>query len=205
MKTLLQSRIQQHLRKQEPKPAHRSQPASSPSEIMLAPAFMHSDHALMIIDMHRHLFAINPSAVQLLGLAAEANRGQSVDTLADGALQALALRPTATLATTLFDLPDGRTILAKTRPLTGRNRRFLGWIVILQDVSRLMSETRLGCLDTPPAVTTLQSKIEALQELISMLPQFSQHQYWRHLLAEHMERITNEMATQLQQMMPISA
>lgn len=205
MKTLFQSRVQQHLEKHSLKQRLPSVPESHRGSIVVAPAFTQSEHALVIVDRNRCLFAANPSAVSLLGCALESSKGEPLDNVGGGILAAIALHPGAALATVIFELPDGRTLLAKTRPLTGRNRCSLGWIVLLQDISRLTGEFTLSWMDTQRVLSTLQTHVQTLQELITMMPQFSQHQYWRHLLAEHMGRITDEMTAQLQQIMPISA
>jgi hypothetical protein len=126
-------------------------------------------------------------------------RGQSIDYLAGGMLASVPLRPTALRASSEFFTADGRLLLATSRLLKSSGQQFAGWMVGLQETTEA-SCNGLSTAIAYPAVDLLQKQINALRELIGMLPQFSHHHYWRHLLSEHMERLTNEMEAEVQRL-----
>lgn len=193
MKQLFQSRLQQKLQErgeyQGKQPAY---PAAAWEEEPPA-VLKKAERALLFIDTDRTMFAVSPSAAALLDVAAETVRGKSLDTFADGALGAIALRRNATYATTTFALPDGRTLFARTRLVTGRDEQFSGWVVELEEMNTAQ-QTRLDQHQAVlPDVSMLLQQIQTMQELITMLPQFSQHRSWQHLLVEHVEQLISQM------------
>ena len=161
--------------------------------------------ALMLVDANWRLFAISPSAAQLLNIPADSVRGQAVYQVAGGILEPIALRPNAIMTTTVFEVGD-KTIFTNTRTLFDRNKQFLGWVVSLhEDLCEALSEFRNHHNVTTPVISTLQYQIQNMQELIAMLPKFSHHRYWHYLLMQHIERLTSEMARQVQRLTPPSA
>lgn len=159
----------------------------------------HHPHALLIVDRQRRVFNFSPAAARLLGLVSHASKGVPLDQLGDGHLAAIPLRPNASMSTTIFSLANGRKLMAKTCPVQGNDGQFVGWIVELQEAP----DTRLQTSTPPPQHTavlneTLHEQIQALQDLIKMLPTFGEHPYWQNLLVEHMTRLTGEMTMQLQ-------
>jgi hypothetical protein len=80
--------------------------------------------------------------------------------------------------------------------LKSERQHFKGWLVTLQETSA--SEQAGSMLHT--GIDSMQKQINALKELLTMLPQFSQHQYWRYLLVEHMQKITAEMEAELRRL-----
>jgi hypothetical protein len=164
------------------------------------------DLALLLVDPDRNIVALSQSAADVLNTTATHSKGQPLESIAGGALSALALRPGATMMMTMFDLEDGRTIVATTRTLTGRNGKALGWVVTLyEDLDAALGEFHTRQPASSPAIATLQSQIQNMQELIAMLPRFRQHRYWNYLLMEHIERLTDQMAEQVQLLVSPSA
>lgn len=159
------------------------------------------DPALMLVDAHRTLFAISARAGQMLGLPTDTAKGKSLDQIAEGILSPIALRQNATMSLTLFDLPDGSQMFATARSLTGRQQHFLGWVIALHhDLASALNEFRAHHSAPAPTIVALQGQIRNIQELIAMLPRFSQHRYWHQLLLEHIDRITGEMEKEVQRL-----
>ncbi len=163
------------------------------------------DRALLLIDGQRTINAISSAAIRLLGVPDESLQGQPLESLADGALSAVALRPNARKATTVFALPDGQQIQATTRPVFDRQQRFAGWMVELMPAESELDELPVRAWsqqETLPTLSALQGQIEHMQTFITMLPSFSQHHQWRHLLIEHMEQLIANMSSQVMQLVP---
>jgi hypothetical protein len=149
--------------------------------------------ALLLVNTNRTLEAANSMAAHLLDVSPNRARGQSIDSLAGGILMSVPLRPTAIRATSEFWSNDGHVLLATSRLLTSSGQHFRGWMVSLQQNG---APTKPA---TPrEAVGSLQKQLSAMRELLSMLPQFSQHYYWRQLLVDHMGKLMDEMELQLQ-------
>ncbi len=164
------------------------------------------DLALLLVDPGRNIVSLSQSAADVLNTTAPHSKGQPLESIAGGVLSALALRTEATMAMTMFDLEDGRTIIATTRTLTGRNGKALGWVVTLyENLAAALGEFRTRHHASSPAIATLQSQIQNMQELLAMLPRFRQHRYWNYLLMEHIERLTDQMAEQVQLLVPPAA
>lgn len=174
--------------------------AAEQAETLAAPAFTHSSSAMLLVDKNRTLLAVNPLAAELFGHPAEDFKGQAVEDVLDGALTAIALRPNAACATTVFAMPGGQAVLATTQPLISRSGQFVGWMVTLQEVNASAGEVGTWQQDVQPAVQRLQQQVQTLQELTNMLPQFRSHQHWQQHLTEHIQQITDEMYGQLQQL-----
>lgn len=154
-------------------------------------------HALLLIDKNRTLLAASPQAADLLGVAGDQLKGKPLAKLANGALTAIALRPNAARATTIFDLPDGRTLLATIQPLDGRSDQLLGWIVTLQDIS--VPEARAVPYNrAEPVMRTLQDQVQTLQDIVTVLPDISQQQHWQQQLALHIQQLADEVSQQVE-------
>lgn len=201
MKTLFQSRLQQRIQTQTASQSPARAPGGYDVEMVLTPAFAASEHALLLVDANRNLFAMNDVAAQLLGVRPEDARGQPVASLAHGTLAAVALQPGAISATTIFELDGRRPVLARVRSLFYPQHQFLGWVVLLQDMtSGLEQRSEAQREDRLVALHNLQRQIQTLQELITMLPEVGQHHYWRMLLMQHMSKLADEMTAQVQQL-----
>jgi hypothetical protein len=162
---------------------------------------MSSELALILVDARRTLFAISQPAAGLLDVSAEEVRGEPINSVAGGILQALSLRRDATRTITMFELPNGQTLFATTRPLFGSNTPFLGWVIALhQDLTVALREFQTQQGSASSTIHALQQQLKNIQELVAMLPKFSHHPYWQYLLIEHMERLTNQMNRQVQQL-----
>lgn len=169
------------------------QSAESPAESKLA---------LILVDARRRLFAISPSAADVLNIPVESVRGEAIEHVADGILEVIALRPNAIMTTTMFEIA-GKPLFANTRTLFGRNQQFLGWVVSLHDdLCDALGEFRSHHSAATNVISTLQHQIQNMQELIAMLPKFNHHHYWHYLLMQHIERLTDQMAQQVQLLNP---
>jgi hypothetical protein len=153
----------------------------------------YGNQALLLVNTNRTLEAANNTAAQLLNVPSHLARGQSIDSLAGGILMSVPLRPTAIRATSEFWSNDGHVLLATSRLLTCSGQQFRGWMVSLQQ-----NTTPTGPASPREAVHLLQKHLSAMRELLAMLPQFSQHYYWRQLLVDHMGKLMDEMEIQLQ-------
>ncbi len=201
MKTLFQSRLQQRIQTQTAGQSPARAPGGYDVEMVLTPAFAASEHVLLLVDANRNLFAMNDVAAQLLGVRPEDARGQPVASLAHGTLAAVALQPGAISATTIFELDGRRPVLARVRSLFYPQHQFLGWVVLLQDMTGgLEQRSEAQREDRLAALHNLQRQIQTLQELITMLPEVGQHHYWRMLLMQHMSKLADEMTAQVQQL-----
>lgn len=105
------------------------------------------EHALLLVDKNRTLLAANQQAADLLAVAREKLKGKPIGTLANGALMAIALRPNGVQAMTVFEVAPGRSVLATTQPVTGRNNQFLGWVVTLRDTYPYTTKKERGTTD----------------------------------------------------------
>jgi hypothetical protein len=227
MRTRFQDRLQQRLKEYTPDMADADDipdGASDPVDALraAAPRVQTSQRAMLLIDCQRRLVNVNPAAAALLDLDEDEASGMRVEACANGALTAIALRPYALLTLTHFQLPNGANVLAKTRPLYNEKNRCTGWVVELQDAddmddidlfgpepanaqlpstSASTAGNAAGSISASAARISneLQEELFKMRELITMLPQFSQHPYWRHLLMEHMERLHSDISSHVQQ------
>ncbi len=197
MHSLLQNHVQRHVRTFQTDVDATLQPAPS-SLSVLHPKPSDDIQALLLVHTNRTLAVANHAATKLLNLPTRTDRmrGQLMDDIADGMLASVPLRPTALRASSEFLTADGRILLATSRLLQSDHQQFKGWMVALQDTS---GQQHSGLNMAPcPGIESIQQQVNALQELIALLPQFSQHHYWQHLLVEHMQKLTEEMAITLQ-------
>lgn len=148
--------------------------------------------ALLLIDTDNRLQGISTAAAALLGVSAQTARGQMIDGVVGSTLAALVIHP---VRTRFLRLGDGRTLLVIVKQASSTGGRF----VLLQDVTAALAEF-LPPQQTAQAGQTLQQQLGSLRELVGMLPNFAQHQYWRELLAEHMQQLVAEMSQQVQQL-----
>jgi sensor histidine kinase regulating citrate/malate metabolism len=195
MNSLFQHRLQRYISTQPINnyPLSCSTTRANASAVSLNSVQDSKAQALLLVNTNRTLEAANNTAAQLLNLSSHLVKGQSIDSLAGGILVSVPLRPTAIRATSEFWSNDGRVLLATSRLLTSNEQRFRGWMVSLQQ-----NTSPAGPANPQEAVSSLQKHLSAMRELLSMLPQFSQHYYWRHLLIDHMGKLMDEMEAQLQ-------
>lgn len=153
---------------------------------------------MILVNSNNVIISINNSAAHLIDVFADVMKGQPVEQLGS-ALAAIAKHPTKPGSSNLMQLPNGRTVLATTRNVVGRNNKKLGRVVSLQEINVEMNELRAQAAESS-SVGTLQSKIQNMQELVAMIPQFSNNKYWQNLLVEHMQRIISEMTSEVSQL-----
>ncbi len=144
---------------------------------------------------------MSQSAARLLNVSAEMVKGQTINSVAGGVLRALGLRRDATRTITMFEISTGHTLVATTRPLIGSSAQCLGWVVALHpDLASALSEFQAQQTSATTTITTIQQQLKNMQELVAMLPRFSHHPYWQYLLIEHMERLTGQLDSYVQQL-----
>jgi PAS domain S-box-containing protein len=160
--------------------------------------------AMILVGTSGKILSISPEATQLLGLSESAYKGQSVAQLGD-ALAAVAMSPVRAGVSHLIQLGNGHTVLAHTRTVVGRHNQVMGRVITLQDVRASLWDMQTHQPQMGPALGTLQQQIESMQELITMLPKFSHHRYWQNLLVEHMQRLVDEMTSQMSEISPLCA
>lgn len=165
------------------------------------------ESAMILIGMNNQLLTINAHAARLLGVSVEQVKGKPVAVLGD-ALSAIANQPTIPGSSNLLHLPNGKTILASVRNVVGQNRQPMGRVVNIQEINAVIEQTvpmfQQASYQSTPTVDTLQSQINAMNDLIQMVPRFNNNRFWQNLLVEHMQRLIEEMTDQVQQLTPIS-
>jgi hypothetical protein len=194
MHSILQNHVRQHIKTVQPDVAPALRPVQTIQPVSCSD-LSKDIQALLLVDTNRTLATANRAATDLLNLSPGAApvRGQLIDSLANGMLASVPLRPTALRASSEFLAADGRILLATSRLLKSERQHFKGWLVTLQETS---ANEQAGIMPHT-SIDSMQTQINALNELITMLPQFSQHQYWRYLLVEHMQKITKELEAEL--------
>ncbi len=162
-----------------------------------------SNGAMILVGTNGKILSISREAAQLLRLSETAYKGQSVARLGD-ALAAVAMSPVRAGVSHLVQVNTGQTVLAHTRTVVGSHNQVMGRVITLQDVSSALWDSPAR-QPVAPDLGTLQSQIESMQELIAMLPKFSHHRYWQNLLVEHMQRLVDEMTSQMSEISPLCA
>lgn len=172
------------------------------------------DKAMMLVGTNQKILVMTPLAAHLLGTAPEAVRGKALTSVMEGSLADAVHRPVEAGARNLLQTTSGRTLIVTTRKVTGHQHQPL-LAILFEEVQPAVEVEKEATAfphqpnqqPTPmtPAIGTLQSQIQNLQELITMIPQFSHNRYWQTLLVEHMDRIVKEMRSQVQYLTPLSA
>jgi hypothetical protein len=182
-------------------PNRSSSAASAPS----------GEKAMMLVGTNQKILVMTPLAAHLLGTAPEAVRGKALTSVMEGSLAEAVHRPVEAGALNLLQTTSGRILIVTTRKVTGHQHQPL-LAILFEEVQPAVEGEKeapafLNQQPTPmtPAIGTLQSQIQNLQELITMIPQFSHNRYWQTLLVEHMDRIVKEMRSQVQYLTPLSA
>ncbi|NJN68015.1 MAG: hypothetical protein HC884_15545 [Chloroflexaceae bacterium] len=165
------------------------------------------EKAMMLVGTNQKILVMTPLAAHLLGTSPETIKGRPLSSLMDGSLSDAVHRPAEPGSLNLLQTTSGRTVIVTTRKVTGQNHQPLLAILFeeIQPVAEVSPPQSQQPAALPPAIGTLQSQIQNLQELITMIPQFSHNRYWQTLLVEHMDRIVKEMRSQVQYLTPLSA
>lgn len=161
------------------------------------------EKAMILIGTNNTLLSVNAAAERLLGLPAYHLKGQPVSILGEG-MSLLAQHPTRPGSSNILQLSNGKTVLAHTRTVVGRNQQPMGRVINFQDISSTLRSSQRKDQDMMPTIGTLQAQIKNMQELIEMVPTFSNNRHWQNLLIEHMQRLVEEMNAQVQQLSPVS-
>jgi len=173
--------------------------------------YQKEESPMILVGTNNKLLAMNTPAAKLLGVSAQQVKGQHITVLGE-ALASIALQPTRPGVSNLLHLSNGHTVLASTRMVVDDKQQPLGRVVTMQDMDASVENISHQTVSSPPAtqqgampgIDTLQSQIKNMQELIDMVPRFSNNRYWQNLLVDHMNRLIGEMTEQVQHLMPVS-
>ncbi len=163
------------------------------------------DTPMILVGTNNTILTINHAAATLFDVVPGMVKGKSVTILGD-ALEAVAQQPTRPGSSNLLQLGNGKMVLTNTRTVVGQNQQPMGRVVTLQPVHSPI-EQFTPPMSSPvmsPAIGTLQDQIKNMQELIEMMPTFNNNRYWQNLLLEHMQRLIQEMQSQVQEIIPIA-
>jgi hypothetical protein len=165
------------------------------------------ESALILIGVNNQLLTINSQATRLLGVSADTIKGQPIAILGE-ALSAIAKEPTKPGTSNLLTLANGKTVLATTRNVVGHNQQPMGRVITLQTINTVMHDIKSTSLSasytTTPVVDNLQAQIKTMQDLIAMVPRFSNNRFWQNLLVEHMQKLVYDMTQQIQRLTPVA-
>lgn len=223
MNTILEQPFQHPVSSDQSRHSYMTQVLSEPGEPQQKGSLVsQAETATILVSTNGRILTVNAPAARLLGVRAETMKGQPLNSVMDGALATAVHHSGASGTASILQMASG-TILVKTGNVVGRKNQPLAQAILLQEVvaagimhtAPMSQEKKNGKDDasemveqsdaTRPTLTTLQRQIQNMRELIAMVPQFSHNKYWQDLLVEHMERLTNEMNRQINQISPLSA
>lgn len=168
-----------------------------------------NETATIVVAMNNHLVSVNPSAAAMLNVLPETMKGQSISVLGKAFVNILS-QPTKPGAATIVHLDNGNTVIANMRTVVGQNQQPMGKVITLQEVKAQAEKTipsfqvQNNSGSDQHAVGNLQSQIQNMQDLIEMVPRFSNNRFWQNLLIEHMQKLVEDMTTQVQKLTPVS-